>query len=130
MTGLDTSVVVRLLVGEPSEQAEHAREFLDGLFEQGEKAAISDLVVSEVYFALQYHYGVPKAKAIEALRTFLESPEIRSAGSAALVLQTKNLERVKPGFVDRLIYHDYAQMGAPMATFEKQARRLEKVIVL
>lgn len=60
MVGLDSSVVLRLLIGEPVELAEVAQAFLDELFELGKKAVISDLVVSEVYFALQYHYQVPQ----------------------------------------------------------------------
>lgn len=51
--GLDTSVVVRLLIGEPVEQAAAARRLLD---EQPRgSCAISDMVVGEAYFALRHH---------------------------------------------------------------------------
>lgn len=130
MTGLDTSVVVRLLVGEPAEQASRAQVLLDELFEAGEKACVSDLVVSEVYFALQYHYEVPKDEALESLRKMFDSGEIVGTGAAPAVLKAKNLAKAKPGFVDRLIHEGYRKERSGMATFEKKSRRLENVRVL
>jgi predicted nucleic-acid-binding protein len=130
VTGLDTTVVVRLLVGEPVAQARRARTFLDELFETGEQAAVSDLVVSEVYFALHYHYQVPKAEALASLRSLLHSGEVKGTGAAPIVLKTKNLASAKPGFVDRLIHQGYAAEGQGMATFEKKSRRLAEVRVL
>ena len=130
MVGLDTSVVVRLLIGEPIEQVALARGFLNELFVANEKAAVSDLVVSEVYFALQYHYAVPKAKALEALSSLFESGEIVATGIAATVLKMSNLATAKPGFVDRLIHADYEKLFGAMATFEKKASRLPGTRVL
>ena len=130
MVGLDTSVVVRLLIGEPIEQVALARGFLNELFVANEKAAVSDLVVSDVYFALQYHYAVPKAKALEALSSLFESGEIVATGIAATVLKMSNLAVAKPGFVDRLIHADYERQFGAMATFEKKASRLPGTRVL
>lgn len=130
MIGLDTSVVLRLLVGEPATQAKRALQFLDELFEGGEKAVVSDLVVSESYFALQYHYQVPKFEALEALRALLESNEIEAEGTALSVLQTPRLASAKPGFVDRMIHEGYLQCIEGMATFEKAAGKLEHTAVL
>ena len=123
MVGLDTSVVVRLLIGEPVGQAEAARAFLDELFEKRIPVGVSDLVVGEAYFALQHHYAVPKAKVIGALRTLFDSGEVIAMGSADVVLKTRGLARAKPGFVDRMIHAEYLQSGE-MATFEKKAGRL------
>ena len=131
MTGLDTSVVLRLLVGEPVEQAERARRYLDQLFENGDRAWISDLVASEVYFALQFHYSVPKERALDALRSLFESGEIVGIGSAPEILRSaRGLGRAGPGFVDRLIHGDYSRNDGEMATFEKAAGRLDRVRVL
>ena len=54
--GLDTSFLLRLLTGEPESQAEQAVAELDLLREAGQKCAVSDLVISEAYYALQFHY--------------------------------------------------------------------------
>jgi predicted nucleic acid-binding protein len=66
--GLDTSVVVRLLMGVPEAPARAARRRLEHAAEAGETVLVSDLVISEAYHALQYHYGVPKAEARSLLR--------------------------------------------------------------
>ena len=70
----------------------------------------------------------------ERARVFLDdlfaSGEIVGSGAAPKVLDTKNLARTKPGFVDRLIHQEYARDNRTMATFEKRSRRLENVKVL
>ncbi len=129
MIGLDTSVVVRLLVGEPADLAVRAQQLLDELFEVGRKAVVSDLVVSETYDALHYHYHVPKKEALVAIREFLESSEIEGDGAALSILQTPRRSS-KPGFVDRLIHQGYLHSAGEMATFEKSAARLERTRVL
>jgi len=128
--GLDTSVVVRLVTGQPPAQAAKAVALLDELRRSGHRAAVSDLVVAEAYFALQHHYGVPKADAIEALREMLEAGEVEPMGAAADVLSTPGLSTAKPGFVDRLIHAGYSTGGGRMATFERAAARLGQVLIV
>ncbi len=128
--GLDTSVVLRLLLGKPVEQSQRAGAFLEELSRFGHRAAVSDLVIAEVYFALQYHYGVPKKEALAALRRMFADGEIEAQGVAADVLATTGLASAKPGFVDRLIQGGYVASGGSMATFEKAAGKLKSVTVI
>lgn len=128
--GLDTSVVLRLLIGEPEAQAQKAEKFLDSLLKAGRRPAVSDLVVAETYFALQFHYDVPKKEALRVLREFFESGEIESPGKAAEVLNAQRLSSSKPGFVDRLIHAEYLSNGGSMATFEKASKNLAGVKVI
>jgi len=128
--GLDTSVVLRLLLGQPADQSQRAVAFLEEAARRGEQAVVSDLVVAETYFALQYHYGVPKKEALAALRRMLADEEIESQGVAAEVLAMEGLASAKPGFVDRLIQSTYVSAGGSMATFEKASGRLQSVRVL
>ena len=69
--GLDTSVVVRLLVGAPEAQAGAARRRLEHAIERGESVIVCDLVIAEAYYALQFHYDVPKAEARSMLMRFV-----------------------------------------------------------
>jgi len=130
MHGLDSSVVLRLLIGEPEAQARRAMLYLDKLAEQNQRATVSDLVVAEVYFALQHHYKVPKKEALQALHDFLASPLVINDGKAFEVLATPRLESAKPGFVDRMIHLHYTANHGQMATFEKAAKKLENVEIL
>ena len=128
--GLDTSVVLRLLTGEPELQARRALAELDALARSGAVPLVSDLVVSEVYFALQYHYGVPKAETLALLARFLNESGVKSLGASAAVLAVPNLATANPGFVDRLIHAEYTISAKEVLTFEKAAGRLPGVRVL
>lgn len=128
--GLDTSVVLRLLTGAPEDQARCALAEVRELVRRGVSLIVSDLVVSEAYFALQYHYGVPKTEALSLLSRFFDESGITSSGAAATVLAVPHLATVNPGFVDRLIQAEYASSTREMLTFEKAAGRLPGVRVL
>ena len=125
--GLDTSFVLRLLVGEPVALARQAVEQLDTLRAGNQRAAVSDVVACETYFALNHHYGVPKQLALETIRKFLESPEIIALGEALRILRQPNLGRANPGFVDRMIHAEYLSRTASMLSFEKAAAKLPGV---
>jgi predicted nucleic acid-binding protein len=126
--GLDTSVVLRLLVGQPQDQAAVARDLLESVRRAGDQVVVDDLVVAEAYFALQRHYGVPKSVALSALRRMFEAGEVLSTGHAASVLSGSHGS--KPGFVDRMIHAAYTKGGGQMATFEKSAGKLPGVKLL
>jgi len=127
--GLDTSIVLRLLIGEPAAQAVTAVAMLNDLRASGKKGVVSDLVVGEAYLALHYHYEVPKQLALDKLREFLGSPEIEPTGQALAILTQPKLGKAKPGFVDRMIHAQYLQMAPGMMTFEKMTAKLPQVTI-
>jgi predicted nucleic-acid-binding protein len=128
--GLDTSVLLRLLIGSPPDQARTAVQFLDDVCRSGGKVCVSDLVVAETYFALQFHYGIAKGDALAALAVLLSTGEIVATGQAGRVLTQPKLASARPGFVDRLIHAAYTESECKMATFEKAAGKLSGAIVL
>jgi predicted nucleic-acid-binding protein len=128
--GLDTSVLLRLLLGQPADQAARAVAFSDELSRGGHHAVVSDLVVAEAYFALQHHYGVSKQDARMGLRRLFADGEIQPLGAAAEVLAVDGLTSAKPGFVEGLIHGAYAGAADKMATFETAASKLRSVRVL
>lgn len=129
LVGLDTSFILRLLVGEPASQFQKAIDLLDTIRAKGKRGAVSDLVVSETYYALQYHYDVPKQTALNTLKAFLESPEIVPLGESLHILEQPHLAKTKPGFVDRMIHAEYLQKASSMATFEKAASKLPDTLI-
>jgi predicted nucleic acid-binding protein len=128
--GLDTSVLLRLLTGMPADQAKRALDDIQERISRSEAIVVSDLVIAETYFALHYHYQVPKAEALKLLEAFLAESGVSSLGFALRVLGTPNLATANPGFVDRLIHAEYAAKAGLMLTFEKKAARLPCVNVL
>ena len=120
--GLDSSVVLHLLTGEPELLARRALAELQSLTQSGAVPLVSDLVVSEVYFALQYHYGVPKAEALALLAQFLHESGVKPLGAAVAVLAVPHLATANPGFVDRLIHAEFARCpGRPASAKEATA---------
>ncbi len=129
--GLDTSVVVRVLAGEPEGLALAALRFLQERQRAGDRVLISDLVLAETYHAFQHHYGASKKDTLAALRAFLATPGVEGTGEAPRVLVAPGLESAKPGFVDRVIHRDYLRSGAEqVATFERASAKLIEVAVL
>jgi predicted nucleic acid-binding protein len=127
---LDTSVLLRLLTGEPERLALLAARRVESSLLGGDSVLVSDLVVSETYFALQHHFGLSKAQAIEVIAEFLRRSGVEAAGSAQAVLDLPNLATARPGLVDRLIHAEYVQVADEMLTFEKSAARLPRARVL
>ena len=62
--GLDTSVVLRLLTGQPQELAVHALARYQEGIANGDSFYVSDVVASEAYYAIQHHYGKTKEEAL------------------------------------------------------------------
>ena len=120
--GLDTSVVVRLLIGAPADQAEAARRALAA--QPRGSFAVSDLVVGESYFALRHHYAVPHGEAVSALLALLTDPRVMSTGVAKSALTHMPHRESGAGFMDRLIYASYQADDVTMLTFDRAAARL------
>ena len=120
--GLDTSVVVRLLVGEPVDQALAAQRALEN--KPRGSVAVSDIVIGESYFALRHHYEVPHRKAMAALAALVSDSRIRCTGIAARVLANTSDKESGAGLMDRLIHGGYESDGIELLTFDRAAARL------
>ncbi len=121
--GLDTSVALRLLTGTPADQAEQARVLVAA---SSEPVVISDLVVSEVYFALRHHYAVSHRDAVRAMGALLDDARVRSSGvgRAVLAADASSQQQPKTGLMDRLILADYVRDGVGLVTFNPALARL------
>jgi hypothetical protein len=97
---------------------------------KGDTVLVSDLVMSEAYFALQHHYGLSKAQALRALRELVRESGIEATGASGSILDLPGLATSRPGFVDRLIHAEYARLADLMLSFETSAPRLAGVRVL
>ncbi len=131
IVGLDTSVIVRLLSGAPAELAATALRYLLDRRRAGDRVLVSDMVLAEAYYALQHHYGISKREALAAFREFRTTSVVEASAEMMEVLATPGLESAKPGFIDRVIYHNYLRSGVErMATFEKAGAKMPDVVVL
>ena len=129
--GADTSIILRVLTGQPTSLAAVVRTRLESLWLSGAILDVCDLVVSETYFALQHSYGLTKESALNALLKLSAHPGFRLSNQVVAALRTENLARAKPGFLDRVIHGTYvADDDSVMLTCEKGSKKLENVEVI
>lgn len=117
--GIDTSILVRLLTGDPKVGFDHSIRKLTLLVEQ-EDAEIfaSNQVIGEAYIALQHHYGVSRRDARTALVQVLSSGLVApfNGNNIINILETKT----GCGLLDRLIADDYHRTGLVTLTLDRK----------
>ncbi len=124
--GLDTSVLVRLLIGQPADLAAKAQERLLEAHRVRQSVIVSDLAIAEAYHALRRHYGLDPVDIRHGLLAMLTSGMVQpEPGSAVLaVLQAKLAG--KAGFVDRLIQARYGTDGMTTLTLVRAKSKIGK----
>ena len=65
--GIDTSVLVRLVTGEPPTEFTRCMERLNALKEAGLGILVSNQVIGEAYITVQHHYDLTEPEARAAL---------------------------------------------------------------
>ncbi len=124
--GIDTSVLVRLAVGEPEKDFQRCLEALRALVEdEGREIFASNQVIGEAYVAIQHHYRVSDVDARGALIDVLTSGLVAPLNGQAVIqaLQT----REGPGLFDRLIADDYSRAGLETLTLDRRMGNLPNV---
>jgi len=129
-SALDTSVVMRLLTGQPMDLAIIARRYMVETEQAGAKVFVSNLVVLEAYFACQHHYGMPKDAVLTGLQSLLSMPTFAVHPQLLPLLANEGLSTARPGFLDRLIHAEATSARLPLVTFEKAAARLPQTQLL
>ena len=124
--GIDTSVLVRLLTGDPEKDFEYCVSKLRALVEdQTSEVFVSNQVVGEAYVAVQHHYGVSKADARASLLNVLRSGLVAPL-NGRLVIEALNASG-GPELFDRLIADDYSRAGLEVLTLDRKMAALSDV---
>ncbi len=121
--GIDTSILVRLLVGEPAADFEDCVRTLSALIEDdGAEVFASDQVIGEAYVAVQHHYGVTRGDARTGLLDVLRSGLVAPLNGRAVfeALEAAN----GAGLFDRLIADEYARAGMEVLTLDRRMAAL------
>ena len=82
MIAIDTSVLVRYVVGSPPDQARAATV----LIEAGEEIGISPVALVECAHVLRTQYAVPQSHVIDALIAFVQRENVRVLGGRTDVI--------------------------------------------
>jgi predicted nucleic acid-binding protein len=121
--GIDTSILVRLVSGDPPAGFDACVQRLMELVQtHGAEIFASNQVIGEAYIALQHHYGVTKTEARGGLVSVLRSGLVSPANGLS-VFDALEAEG-GCGLLDRLIADDYRRADLMTLTLDRKMASL------
>ena len=128
--GIDTSILVRLLTGDPAKDFDKTVRALEVLLKQEPASAFyaSNQVIGEAFIAVQHHYGVSKAEARAGLLAVLSSGLVAPLDGLPVLDAIRSTEGC--GLMDRLIAGDYQTRGLTTLTHDRKMGSLTGVMRL
>ncbi len=125
MLGIDTNVLVRLLVADDPDQTRRARKLIDRAMAEDEPVLVSLLVIIETEWVLRSRYTLNKAQVHAVFRRLLQTRELTFEDEPALEEALFHWEDSICGFADCLIAAHQRRLGChATATFDSKAARL------
>lgn len=121
--GIDTSVLVRLLTGDPPADFDRCADALRRLIEAEDAVMLaSNQVIGEAYIAVQHHYGVSRTDARAGLLDVLQSGLVGPLNGRPVLTAIEASD--SPGLMDRLIADDYAGSSLEVLTLDRRMASL------
>jgi predicted nucleic acid-binding protein len=122
--GLDTSVIVRYLVGTPAGQAERAARLID---DGDRECGVSPVALAESAHVLRTQYEIEQTDIIDGLISFIQRENVRVLGLRTDVLvgtlvRARNLPG-RPIPDAMIVAASLAGDALPLATFDRDQRR-------
>lgn len=128
MLGLDTNVLVRLLVEDDPGETQRARSLVNAADAQQEAVLVSLPVLLETEWVLRGRYEMPPEAILGLFRAALETRELAFEDEAAVEEALFNWQDGHSGFSDCLTVAHNRQLGCrATATFDARAARLPGV---
>ena len=114
----NTSVLVRLVTGQPPEAYSYCVERLSDLVASGAVILASNQVIGEAFMAVRHYYGIPARDAQVELLNTLRSGLVAPLNGQSVIDALSATGR--PGLFDRLIADDYARAGLEVLTLDRK----------
>ena len=125
MLGIDTNVVVRLVVADDAVQTGRARKLIEQALSRDEPVLVSLLVLIECEWVLRSRYRFGRVALLSIFRALLEARELSFEDEPAMEEALFHWKDSACGFWDCLIAAHNRQMGCrATATFDGKAARL------
>jgi predicted nucleic-acid-binding protein len=125
MLGIDTNVLIRLLVEDDAAQTRKARLLVEKCAARHETVLVSLPVIVEVEWVLRSRYELTKAEIVSAFRALLAAAEFTLEHESALEEALYFWQDAPTGFVDCLIAAHHRRLGCSgTATFDSKALRV------
>jgi len=125
MIGIDTDVLLRLLVRDHDAQVREAERFVAKHCSQADPGFVSRIVIAEIAWALKrfYEYGRPEIAA--AIRALLDVTELKVESADEIHTAVADFEVSTAGFADCLLARTNSSTGCEYTvTFDRKAAKL------
>ncbi len=126
MIGLDTNVLLRVLIEDGDPQSAAARDFLAAECSAADPAFINTVVLVEVVWVLVRRYAYGKAEVVRTIEALLAAPAIAFANEELVRSALKLYSRQSIGFSDAVIGEiNRAASCSVTATFDRKAAKTD-----
>lgn len=125
MIGIDTNVIVRLIVNDDERQSRMAERFIRENGGSGDPCYISDVTLIETVWVLETVYGYDRTKVTGALTGLLEAEQLEFSSPVDIANAVDDFRNGRAEFADCLIGRLNLLAGCThTVTFDRNAARL------
>jgi predicted nucleic-acid-binding protein len=125
MIGIDTNLLLRLIVGDDPKQAVLAREFLREHCRADEPGYVCHIVLVELVWTLARAYGYSRERIASAIEQILETAQLDVESSNDVAAAAMDYRRGVADFADCLLVRVNAASGCTRTvTFDRKAAKV------
>ena len=125
MIGIDTNILVRLLVRDDDVQVRAAEQLISRRCSFDEPGFVSSLVIAEVAWVLGNYYQYDRAQVARAIRGLMEISALKFDAEDEVDMALKDFQSSSAGFIDCLLARLNASAGCEHTfTFDRKAAKL------
>ena len=131
MIGIDTNILLRLIVADEQQQAVAARDFIQENCSSEEPGFVSDIVLVELVWTLARVYGYTRARIADAVEQILETAQLDVESSTDVAAAVRTFREGPANFADCLLGRTNLTAGCTHTiTFDRKAAKLKEFKLL
>lgn len=124
MTGIDTNILVRMLVADDKQQAQKVLRLFKQAEQKGESFFVSNLVLLELVWVLESVYECDRDEIVAALERLTLMPVLSLEKTDAVYKVVQSAQDTSQDISDLLIAYCAAEAGCDrLLTFDKRAAK-------
>jgi predicted nucleic-acid-binding protein len=125
MIGIDTNVLVRVIVADDPKQAAVARDFIRDRCTPDDPGFVSNIVLAELAWILAQSYGYSRIEIADAIERIMETAQLQVESPADVASALADYRAGPAGFSDCLIGHiNHTAECSHTVTFDRKAAKL------
>jgi predicted nucleic-acid-binding protein len=126
MIGIDTNVLMRLLVRDHDGQVKAAERFVNAHCSSDDPGYVSRIVIAEIAWVLKDVYDYDRTQIAGAIRGILNVSQLEIDSADEVHVAVADYEKSSAGFTDCLVARLNASAGCEYTvTFDRKAAKLD-----